>query len=763
MKKDISKWNIYDILKNIGIYAPLDEILDCFEQTVEMANSIKNELNPDGSNIVTIINKYHDKFNFQKLLFLEYLYIKGIKKTSEIEDLSSRISHREEKIQILSKFYEKNLTIFLDITEDGTLNKIYDSRDYTTKVQKIEHTTQKLEGQSIIKEINEKIDLRYLLYMQMLTDIENIYIKLPQLGNYMRKNIILKTYGQGKEEEAKQIILYGGEDPNKPYSEFLVEFEKELMDKAEYINWDKFLLLSAYRAKMVLDSVNSYDGIEDEIAVCKKIMEVSRELIKDPKITIKGKIETNSGEIKNIKYSYKNLKEDLERNVVDGMYIGKSMIEQMKRELLEGKINISDIYSIKLLHLLKLTPNERAKCMQINQHNAIDLYRNNIISKNELKRYLETTEVYAGTIKELQNSQNKEKELEIEYIISLYLKGNITLEEISKLKEDIQAEITEEKLIQYYKSRKNEETKKQAEKYFSLYREIKIRQRTEEEKEEISNNIILELGDEMEEADFIELYRANLITINAVREWNGEEFINQMLIEGLLKPADSQKIITQNQNVVEEIKDKLRKSTLSDEEKISLIITTFPEEEHAALRAELFQILKISKSTKTKENKKETKITNPQTHKAKRNEYELDPCYKMQLLMLLDKDYTYELTRDGHMILKLPNENKVIIEKMFKRTKNGVENANGAATYIIDIAKYNASSVLTEEGKIDRSKLYEICDKDKKERYYHTKNWGEMLKEAFSIEHSEKHTNQEKQEIENLIEKIKRTRKLKEF
>ncbi len=57
------------------------------------------------------------------------------------------------------------------------------------------------------------------------------------------------------------------------------------------------------------------------------------------------------------------------------------------------------------------------------------------------------------------------------------------------------------------------------------------------------------------------------------------------------------------------------------------------------------------------------------------------------------------------MIFELPNLNKVIIEKCLKRTKSGISNANGAATYILDLDTLNSEDIVTVEETTNRSKI----------------------------------------------------------
>lgn len=262
----------------------------------------------------------------------------------------------------------------------------------------------------------------------------------------------------------------------------------------------------------------------------------------------------------------------------------------------------------------------------------------------------------------------------------------------------------------------------------------------------------------MQEEDFIELYKRNIISLETIVDWNTEEFALIMFKKGQLKPTDSKKLLNSGSVDINKIKAGLLNG-LTDEEKLSTIITMFDDEGSEAIREELFQTLRISEE-KIESKTGTSSRTKGTSARARGNEYELDPCYKIQLLERIDKDYTAKLTKDGHMIFELPNLNKVIIEKMFKRTKNGIVNSTGAATYILDLDTLNSEDIIIDE-KINRSRLYELAKESKVKRYYHTKNWGDAIKEIFDIEHSTRHTPEDKKQIDDIIEKTKRTRRLR--
>lgn len=164
--------------------------------------------------------------------------------------------------------------------------------------------------------------------------------------------------------------------------------------------------------------------------------------------------------------------------------------------------------------------------MNQSNENAIDLYRNGFITEEELKNHLSEISIDETTIRSILSlkKENGENVVTNQELIELYLNGNIELEDIKNL--EIIEMITETELIKHYKNLKDctSEEKKRIERYFSLYREIRISGKTDEEKNQIGNDIILELGDDMQEEDFIELYKRNIISLETIVDWNTEEF-----------------------------------------------------------------------------------------------------------------------------------------------------------------------------------------------------------------------------------------------
>ena len=786
MARNLSKLGTVELLKKVGVYIQVHELISCCTSEEVMRKIMESSDGYMNSQLLKIINENDGCFDKNKIIMINYLYLTGYKRAGNrsIDSLDPKIRN---KIEIIEDYLKSNPTVLIDVDAATLLENTYDSRDYVSSVQKERHAKEREKAINRLDRIEEKIAIDPFLAIQVLTDIEEIYGKVPEIGSMMRSNMIVNLCKDRKYSNEQILNILNNQEPiSEQYSKFLPYFKSELYKRAEYLDIDKFLLISAYRAKMELER---FYGGEDDLALkhmYQKIMEVSNELIENKRSKISGTIQIMENNKymrdEHIQYSAADLKNDLEKKLIDGNYYGQPDVDKLRTGLLSGQLKISDIYSKKVLNLLNLNSDEIVVCISRHQENMIDFFRNGCITKEEVIGYIHTAKeaakaiereradiptdelhMRASTILELVNSENG---LSNEEVLEMCLAGVIEEKEIEKLEDIIKGELAEERLIQYYRNSDEEGIEEKKERYFSLYRKFKISKADQGEKEEISNNIVLELGDSMEESDFIELYRRNLITVNTLVEWNGEQFVSDIFSKGLLKPSDSKKLVADRKIDIEQIKRNLMMKAVSDEEKMSFIITTFDDVNQQGLREELFQTLKVSqeeKSSSLVKKARDTKTIRQENVAPRGNEYILDPCYKMQLLMLMDNDYNYSLTRDGHIIFELPNLDKVIIEKMFKNTRSGVEIANNASTYVLDTSIYRMSNVISKDKKVDRTKLYELCKSKDATRYYHTVNWGEAMKGAFDIEHSGRYSDKDVKEINDVIGKIKTTRKLREI
>lgn len=164
-----------------------------------------------------------------------------------------------------------------------------------------------------MKQIDDEINMDYMLGIQeQLTDIENVYCNDSNLGRTMRKNIILKFAKQGKKLNERQIdeLLHGG-NIKISREALLPYFRDKIVAEAQHIDWDKFLLLSAYRAKRLLTSTSNTNMTPEKADLLRKIMKAAQKLLIDTNIHISTTIDTEAGNKVAISYSYNELVNDI--------------------------------------------------------------------------------------------------------------------------------------------------------------------------------------------------------------------------------------------------------------------------------------------------------------------------------------------------------------------------------------------------------------------------------------------------------------------
>lgn len=79
----------------------------------------------------------------------------------------------------------------------------------------------------------------------------------------------------------------------------------------KHIDWDKFLLLSAYRAKRLLTSTSNTNMTPEKADLLRKIMKAAQKLLIDTNIHISTTIDTEAGNKVAISYSYNELVNDI--------------------------------------------------------------------------------------------------------------------------------------------------------------------------------------------------------------------------------------------------------------------------------------------------------------------------------------------------------------------------------------------------------------------------------------------------------------------
>lgn len=304
-------------------------------------------------------------------------------------------------------------------------------------------------------------------------------------------------------------------------------------------------------------------------------------------------------------------------------------------------------------------------------------------------------------------------------ILDLYINDRINLDTIKQINEKlpeeqkINLELTEEELAHLYQVSKREKNRKKTnldkvlkyKRYSLLYQTLKRSNLEENEKFE-SDKKILEHIHNVESEDIMELYIDNLLTLETVLQYGGNDLVKKLILQGDLRTNDARTYFeTEKENVsIEEI---LKNPDMDETEKLILIYTTYgdnvPKREKLVKNHLSAYASDIKGEKTTTKNKKEE-----ETKTGKRNTT-TDPYERWKLLALLDKNYSRKYV-GGYLIVKLHNTQKAIIEKLYGKKYGEVEPGHDASTIGLAIEEYEKlESELIKGKRFDIVKLRDVA------------------------------------------------------
>lgn len=185
-----------------------------------------------------------------------------------------------------------------------------------------------------MKEIDDKIDIDNMLKVQELTDIERAYCIDPSLGHKIRNNIITTFLEQEKTiTKAQKDELLHGNNIRVSKHAIIPYFRNQLCSFGDAIDWDKFLLLSAYRARTILLSENCANMTQEAIGTLRKIMQAALDLINNKSVRMSAELDFGTGKVKHVEYSFEELLRDLEHGLDRNIDGEKIQLDKWKEEI----------------------------------------------------------------------------------------------------------------------------------------------------------------------------------------------------------------------------------------------------------------------------------------------------------------------------------------------------------------------------------------------------------------------------------------------
>lgn len=437
-----------------------------------------------------------------------------------------------------------------------------------------------------------------------------------------------------------------------------------------------------------------------------------------------------------IKITLKDVEEFLSR-CTDTRYLTDLYIEKIHENLANGifpedleELRIAGVGLEDITNITKSYEDEENK----------DRKEELLLSANALIKYL------------LRNSNIKEED-----IIDLYVEGNTSLKLIESMDLEIPKEYFDNRFIELFNEDvylDTEETNSKLKRYGELYAKLREQEHITTTTDELIERISGIFGEEFVPNIIEELYKTGVVNIEEAIEWLGGEFLAAQYKQEGLQPVEIREMYNKGKINLQELAGMI--SLLEDNtEKFMIISSLFPEPEAIETRQELSEIcLELDEGIKEKGGKKRIK-----REKAYRdyNQYITDPTARFMLIKLLDENYSFKMTLDGHAIMHLPNSNRVLIERMLD--KNG-KPFYGAATYILDedCFKRNEDAIVVDN-KVKRNKLSQNAESRGVEKLIHSPTgWGKGIKEIFGINEETK-SPEELEQIERAIKIVEESRR----
>ena len=294
-------------------------------------------------------------------------------------------------------------------------------------------------------------------------------------------------------------------------------------------------------------------------------------------------------------------------------------------------------------------------------------------------------------------------------ILDLYINDRINLDTIKQINEKlpeeqkINLELKEEELAHLYQGAKKENRKDKKldlimkyKRYGLLYQTLKRANLEENEKFE-SDKKILEHIHNVGTEDIMELYKDNLLTLETVLQYGGNDLVKKLIFQGDLRTNDARTYFATDKEDVS-IKEILQNPDMDETEKLILIYTTYGD--NIEKREQLVEICLSAYASDIKGEKTTNRKKKEEESKTGKKNTTTDPYERWKLLALLDKNYSRKYV-GGYLVVKLHNTQKVIIEKLYGKKYGEVEPGHDASTIGLAIEEYEK---LEPELIIDKSK-----------------------------------------------------------
>lgn len=621
------------------------------------------------------------------------------------------------------------------------------------------------EAQKRCNEVNVDIDLEEEILKLAPSDILNIF-------RYDNLGLIVSEKLYYPEDDGTMLT-----DPISGGLYKKEEILETVGSNLRYIDLDK-LLVTILLVEFDKHEGNLKDFSIGEAKALKKLME------KIEKHVGRKNLEIYSDRFSE-KMSFDKIKaciEELNHSFVNGVFYSEEEINDLAKEYVYGSKDVSTLSADEFKGALKFTDGEVEIMIKRNPDlleyfldiDALNLEqeKNEQDADKKLFGLLEKQDKITQNQLQILYTRGK---LSPEHLLELYMeKDKVDLESIDKIKDYVDEEFLSQmvdtpKLVDLYLY-KDEDDDGKFDKYRKLYKRLAIDDKSLEEKNDISNDILESSMELLKEESVLELYNLGLVTVDALIGLTGISYLKQLYVSHKLKPTDAKRLFYDGTITEEMLITIMSDKTIDEGEKLSLMYSTFPYLEDMDVRIRLEAYLREveenarSKGTSTrnrasgeKESNDSQKPSSEDGLKKLRKAY--DPCSKFGLILKIDPETTYTYNgSDGTEIFYFPNRDEYMIEKLYGK---GKKPATDVATYIVDKNTFekNKDRIFTN-GKINISELYALKKSNSKgvKRLVHT-GWANAIVKYYSLDDETRYSKKQIAEIKKLAKEVEESKR----
>lgn len=563
----------------------------------------------------------------------------------------------------------------------------------------------------------------------------------------------LKEFKNNSDNNSFNDILLENPEMEEEFKELLVDY---FSNNLQYLDKNLLLLNSAALSILAVEMIKgrnveelklgNFDLDKEKSRVMAEsisfIKDIYNEISKRKYDDVEYSIKTEEGE-KIITVSKELISEFLSRCTKND-YLTDEDIEKIHQDILTGTL-IEDI--------------EKRRIANVNLDDLINA--NNSYEEKE-EESLERDKILKSNI-ELVKYLVDEKITTNENLLDMYLQGNLNLKLITGIDMN---ELSEEYCSNKFKNlyyemvftQEPEKVKEIFERFAELYINLEKINKIGINRDELIGDIITVLGDQFAPEILSDLHEVNFVTLEKAVEWVGADIFFEEYKKGNLKPGEVRRFYEDKTIDLSGVANLINK--LPDNgDKFMVIGSIFPEEteEDREIRDLLIdECLRIDSEIENNKvgNKRKEGGEKPIDY----YKHITDPFARISLIKAFDEDYSFEMTSDGHAVVKLPNLKSVVIEKMLDKNK---EPSYGASTFILDEEYYEKNSFrIKKDGKIDRQEILKDVEAKKVTKIIHLINsWGKNLENYFLDKQKPNWSKDKLNVIDEAIERVKRSDK----